>query len=558
MTHYEQILHLKNSEIGDIERGNKFESLIREIQPWDERPPIVMSPKAEQLDGVYIYKNTIFLIESKAKKGTITAGSHDWEDYELKLRRRNGKGVIGLFCSLFDVNEDVVNRANSLNEQGLFNILIYGKNWEQLCVENFTFNNLLDFMILNSKIKFKASIKNLIQVKRWYYNKKHINDTMNAICEKQSSIFLRRFKHSYHEQIYVNRKIERKVKHQINLFRPSILKKSKNEGIEQLILLRDKSGSGKTSLAIDKLTVRKSAFSFGSTAKQIEIDVFFDNFLNQIQYNNYALKELEAVDKPYLYIIDSLDEVSKKDQHQKRSEIKSLIKKIEELNALASEMKFLKFPLLVLFTLREEFWRDWDESFDGREVIHLKNMISSFTDGELDQALAKYSNVFNYKIDNSLSAESKTILSIPINLEIFSEVNSHNGNIKIQEIWEGEILSKYFQRKHENILSKHYVEGLNEESFLSILSLIANYVVSNKNLSFDKKEIKKIIEDDFPNLANYFSDIIKLLISEQIFIHNPDFVNLLRFKYTRFVEYLVSLYIIEKINNETKLYLLDE
>jgi len=83
-------------------------------------------------------------------------------------------------------------------------------------------------------------------------------------------------------------------------------------------------------------------------------------------------------------------------------------------------------------------------------------------------------------------------------------------------------------------------------------------VVSNKNLIFDKKKVKKIIEDDFPNLASYFSDILKLLISEQIFILNPDSVNLLRFKYTRFVEYLVSLYIIERINSETKLYLLDK
>lgn len=558
MTYYEQILNLKNSEIDDIARGNKFESIIREIQPWDKKPPIVMYPKTEELDGVFIYQNTVFIIESKAKKNTITAGSKDWEDYELKIHRRKGKGVIGLFCSLFEVNSDVVYRANSLNEQGIFNILIYGKNWDQLSIENLDFNNFLDFMILNSKINLVASVRNLNSAKKWYYDKKHINDSLNSMCEKQSSFFLRRLKHNHHEQIYVKRKIEKKLNHQIKLFCPSVLKKSKNESIEQLMLLRDKSGSGKTSLAIEKILANESAFSFGCTAKQIEIDVFFDNFLNQIQYKNYGLKELEAVDKPYLYIVDSLDEVFKKDQHQKRLEIKSLIKKIEELNSKAASENFRKFPLLVLFTLREEFWRDWDESFDGREVIYLKNMISSFSDTELDKALTKYSNVYNYKIENTLSSESKTILSIPINLEIFSVVNSYNGNIKVQEIWEGKILSKYFQRKHENILSKHYVEGLSEESFLSILSLIANYVVSNKNLIFDQKEIKKIIEDDFPSLTNYFSDIIKLLISEQIFIHNPDLVNLLRFKYTRFVEYLVSLYIIEKINNETKLYLLDE
>jgi len=41
------------------------------------------------------------LIESKAKKDAITAGFYHHEDYELKLQRSNGKGVIGLFCSLF-------------------------------------------------------------------------------------------------------------------------------------------------------------------------------------------------------------------------------------------------------------------------------------------------------------------------------------------------------------------------------------------------------------------------------------------------------------------------
>jgi len=383
MTYYEQILQLKNNEIDDIARGNKFESIIREIQPWDKKPPIVMYPKTEELDGVFTYQNTVFIIESKAKKNTITAGSKDWEDYELKIQRRKGNG---LFCSLYEVNSNVVHRANSLNEQGIFNILIYGKNWEQLSLENLDFSNFIDFMILNSKINFVASVGNLNSAKKWHYDKKHINNNLNSMCEKQSSIFLRRFKHTHHDQIYVNRKIEKKLNHQIKLFCPSVLKKSKNESIEQLMLLRDKSGSGKTSLSIEKIITNESAFSFGSTAKQIEIDVFFDNFLNQIQYKNYGLKELEAVDKPYLYIVDSLDEVFKKDQHQKRLEIKSLIKKIEELNDKAANENIRKFPLLVLFTLREEFWRDWEESFDGREVIHLKNMISSFSDRELNKA----------------------------------------------------------------------------------------------------------------------------------------------------------------------------
>jgi hypothetical protein len=102
---YNQILALYN-EKKDIERGHKFEILVREILPWDKKPPIVMSPKTEQLDGVFVYKNTIYIIECKAKKRAITGGSPDWDDYANKIIRREGKNVIGIFCSLGKVNKD--------------------------------------------------------------------------------------------------------------------------------------------------------------------------------------------------------------------------------------------------------------------------------------------------------------------------------------------------------------------------------------------------------------------------------------------------------------------
>ena len=88
----------------DAQRGYKFEQIIRELLPWDIKPPVSMVGDSEQLDSIFVWKNQAFVVESKAKKKVITAGSHDWEDFELKIRRRNHTAT-GLFCSLFPINK---------------------------------------------------------------------------------------------------------------------------------------------------------------------------------------------------------------------------------------------------------------------------------------------------------------------------------------------------------------------------------------------------------------------------------------------------------------------
>lgn len=91
---YEQLIGLY--DIDDKQRrGYLFEQLIREIQPWSYRPPISAVGNGEQLDAIYEWDGRIFIIEAKAKEAKIMQSSKEWEDFELKVRRRN-KSVVGL------------------------------------------------------------------------------------------------------------------------------------------------------------------------------------------------------------------------------------------------------------------------------------------------------------------------------------------------------------------------------------------------------------------------------------------------------------------------------
>ena len=553
----EQIIDLKRKSLDKSERGYLFESLIREIQPWDKKPPIVMSAKSEQLDGVFEYQGMLFIIESKAVDKDITPGSKEWEDYELKLRSRNGHGVIGLFCCLNNVSQPLIDKANLLNEIGITNILIYGSNWEQIYNENFEFCHFLEFMILNARIRKIASVKNLSKARKWYFDKENIKNHFNTICGKQSSIFIRRFKHEKHEQIFVPRKISKSINSQIENFKPSVLKRSKNDSLPQLMILRDLSGSGKTTTAIDYITNNDIAFCFGYSANQIELDVFFDEFLSKIEYSDFGIRELTAVDKPIIFIIESLDEVKRNELHAKRKEIYALIRRVEEINEIAKQQKLLKFPVILLFTVRDDYWGDWDEAFDGREIFELKNRQTIFTEPELAEAIEKYSRAYHFKIENILNINSRIILTTPINLEIFSLANSYNGSITVDDIWEGEILSSFFKRKYENIISKHYLDHFSESTFLTILRKTSNHIILSRELSFKKDDVIELIISYYDHLKLYAEDIVKLFISEHILIYNPKNLDKLRFKYTRFVEYLIALNIIEDIRSGKELTLID-
>ena len=57
---------------------------------------------------MFIYKGTTALVECKVVKSVITPSSKDWEDFELKLRKRDRQNVVGLFCSLYPVSPTTI------------------------------------------------------------------------------------------------------------------------------------------------------------------------------------------------------------------------------------------------------------------------------------------------------------------------------------------------------------------------------------------------------------------------------------------------------------------
>ncbi|MCO6148388.1 hypothetical protein [Flavobacterium sp. NRK1] len=554
---YSQIVELRN-EPNKIKRGRDFEALIREIQPWDHRPPIVSSQDSEQLDGVFTYNGNTFIIESKAIKKIITPGMHEWEDFELKIRRRN-KRIIGLYCSLNEVSEAIEERAKELNSNGYQTIIIAGKNWEELNNTGIHFPSFLDYLLLLSSIKFKSRVDSIKKAQTWIYDSETINKTFKNDTWKVSAPFLRRFKHRYHEDLFVERGIDAQIRAFIKHLNPVNLKSYKNkDSAKQIIIIRDFSGSGKTTFTINAVSNTEFSYCFATTANINSIDIFLDNFIDNIKYPNNGIKELLAINKPLIFVIDSLDETPLAQHTHKRQEIKSLIRKVEDLNQEALKHKFHFYPIGLIFTVREEYWRDWEASFEGRQdIIQLKKLLSNFTPQEFITALKNYSKAYNFTITNNLSTEATNILSIPINLEIFAEANHYEGEIKVDDIWEGKILSNYFTKKEE-ALSKHYLDRFTSNIFYKVLSLLAYKLLIDKTTLFSKSKFKEIASEILPELK-HDSDLILLnLISEQIFTTDSEDTRNYRFKYARFIEYLVALYIMQYVEDTSEFSFIDK
>lgn len=549
---YKNILNLRN-ETDDVVRGVKFEQFVREIQPWDRKPAITISVPTEQLDGIFVWKDKPYLIESKAKKDVITAGSHDWEDFELKIRRRKN-AVTGLFCSLFAVNAEVYKRADTLINEGFFVLVFAGSFWDQLLDFPLPFKDLLEYMNFFGRIKFIAQPPNLKIVNDWIFDKVAIENKIADLCKKNSSTFLRRYISPLHYTLYIARDIDGQILSYAQELKPSSLKKTK-ERPKQLCLVRDYSGSGKTTLSLNLALGSDFYFATSIAANEPDIDTKFFNFFSSLG-DAFGLQELIATNKSIVFIVDSLDEAHY-DIHKKRREIKAIFRFIdEELNKAAEDMELSLFPLLLIFTIREDYWRNWESEFEGRKSNSINKRISSFLSYELPVAIEKYSNSYHYKIISPLSEDSKKVLSIPINLLIFSEANNYSGDITTNEIWEGNVIDSYFFRKKNDINNRHVV-GLTSKVFIDLISFFAFFIVKEKNYNLSKAQINALVGSYYMVLYPYLDEVLQAIVSEQIL--NRDSVNTdqYNFRHSRFIEYLLAYYIVNNIQEKGELNQLD-
>lgn len=548
---YKEIIGLREIK-NAVDRGYKFEQIIREIQPWDRKPPVVASVPSEQLDGIFVWKNQAYLIESKAKVDLITPGSHDWEDFELKIRRRKN-AVVGLFCSLYSVNESIYERAKELNQQGHYVIVLAGDFWDEINNEQLSIEDLLDYMNLFGRVKFLSKPPMIKIIKNWFYDKESTEKKVFDICKKSSATFLRRHKSPFHESLYVARDIDNLIESYSKDLKPSSLKKTKEQP-KQICLLRDYSGSGKTTLSLELINKSLTFYGTGLTANESDIDEKISLFFSSLG-QKAGLYELESLNKPIVFVIDSLDEANY-DLHRKKKEILSILKFIDELNKIAESNGFICFPALFVFTIREDYWRDWESLFEGRKRLDVNKRISTFSSNEFLKAIEKYSNSYNYKITNEISSETSKVLSSPINLLIFSETYQFQGNIVISEIWEGNVIDAYFTRKKEDI-HKRYIPGLTSNVLYQLISLLSFHIVKAKKNSILQNEVDLILHENFSMLIPYSDEIVNALISELIIVRDPENLNHLRFRHSRFIEFLLAYYIVNTIEKDNNLEKLD-
>lgn len=542
----------------NIERGIFFEQILREMFPWTYRPPVsTVTKTSEQIDAIFVWKDYSFIVEAKAKKNKITEGSHDWEDFELKVRRR--KGIIGLFCNLFSVSEKVIEAANRMNQDGFTTILLHGNMWDELKKYNLSIIFYIEHMIEQARIFHKSVPDNINMIYEIKYKKDNVENQLFSTSKKMSSNFFRRYMYQYFVETYVNREIINKyLESHILAHRPSSLMKNVNDKDKQnyqVCIIRDISGSGKTSLSLSIANHKSGSnfIGFGDVAEDIEIDKFLINVMQELSSENNAyssndvLHKLISINKPLVFVIDSLDEAYY-EFAKKRKEIKALFKYLDELNTEANKFNLSEFPIFIIFTVRDDYWRDWESLFEKPRVLKIHKKNSYFNDLELDIAIEKFSMSYKYTISNDLVDEQKDVLRLPFNMLIFSETYEFQREIVVYDIWEHNLLSTYFSMK-ENAVYKHKIAGLNGDKFIVLLSIFAwSLVTKNTKGLFKYEDFKEIITVNFSLSALDIQELFRIIHSEHIFIaseNNQDY----RFRHMKFIEYLSGVYIVNSLND---------
>ncbi len=566
---YTQIISLYN-EKNKQSRGYKFEHLIREIQPWSYKPPIIGVGNSEQLDGVYEWEGRIYIIEAKAKEGKILQGSSDWEDFELKIRRRN-KSVVGLFLSLYEIDENIIRQCEMMNKEGYSVFALYGGLWKELYDNPIDFGLILRYLLLHSRISNKATISNVIEIKKWYFHNEEIIKKYKDICVKGSSVFLRRYKQDNHEELYVKRGIDNKVDDYIRNLYPKALSKTKKtkkkKGIyedimyevdrevpSQLLIIRDVCGAGKTTYSVENAITDKKYISFTKSASESNLDSAVEEILQNFG-KDYGVFEMLEINQPVVFVLDSLDEAQT--IPNKVNEIKSIIKFLDKLNSISKRYGLYAYPMVIIFTVREEYWREWESLFEGLRVKHFFKVFSEFSDEEIKVALKKYQKIYHYNICNELSKEDIVTLSNPLNLCIFSETNKFMGNIEIKQVFTASVLHNYFKNKCEEVY-KRGLRGLTSRILLDICENFLSICVY-KTLHLQKSDFYEYLSKNYTLFLPYAEELLRLY--ESIFIFRFDECGTLIVRHMKFFEYLYADLMIQKsitMNKKNLILFLDD
>ncbi len=277
-------------------------------------------------------------------------------------------------------------------------------------------------MIFHAKATHLARPPKAEVIKKWRWDREQTSAKIGTTAQSASTTFLRRHRLDSHRMIYIDRDIDARINELVSPLRPSRLaidrKSAKHGAIEfthqrsrpkQLAIIKDLSGSGKTTLAVQIALQRDRYYGICRAALEPDIDKIGE-YLSAIG-PDFALQELSIVDKPVVYVTDSLDEAVTL-PHKKR-EVRALIESLKDLNEVASRFDLIGFPILIIFTIRDDFWREWESLFEGREAATFTRRFSYFTPFETERAIKTYSAAYEYEIAGDIGETASKVLSHP-------------------------------------------------------------------------------------------------------------------------------------------------
>jgi hypothetical protein len=559
-----QILDLRNVQ-DDVRRGYLFEQALREFVPWDFRPPLAVVARGEQLDAFYEWNSWHFIVEAKANRLPITRGMHEWEDFELKVRRRHGS-CVGIFASLFPVAQGVFEAAEELNRGGHPCVVLAGDFWDDLRSTWIPIGDLLRYLVLHAKATHKAAPPKLQEVKRWCSDHKQIGERIQSTTRALSATFLRRHALPKHSQFYVTRSIDKALRDATALLKPSQLerdvrvRKKRKRGptnaggtIEytaartpptQVYVLRDASGAGKTTLSVQIALTASPYYGIARAAAELDIDSTLAT-LKQLG-PSHGLHSLVELDRPIICAIDSLDEAT--NIPSKRAEVLGLLRYLNELNMEAAAIGLLAYPILLLFTVREDYWIYWQSALEGVRTQYYRNHFSLFGASEFADALEKYSSAYQFVRLNAPNELAAQALSLPFNIHVFSEANEYSEGVSFADVFDERVLQLYFERKRDNVVRRR-IPLLTGETFLNICASCAMFALRKRQRTVARDEVVSVLKDGFPQLRSESEQIVLSMVSEGIVVRDPDNSSRFQFRHSRFMEYLVARHIVRSFKD---------
>ena len=546
-------------EQDDVRRGYRFEQMVREILPWDVRPPISATGPSEQFDAVFEWKSRHFIVEAKAKIKPIQRGSHDWEDFELKVRKRRGH-CVGLFLSLFPVKEAVIDAANELCREGMAAIVIHGQAWDEIARERLLISEYVSYALANARIRLRSTVDRVDKIRDHGERVQQASERIHRACRKVSKYFLRSYADPRHNSVYVERHIDVRIRTLAEALRPSsltpmIVEETSPTGAKyfvgrpippQFLLLRDFSGSGKTTLSAHIALSGSDAYIGAARAARegnlCEIEAELERY-----GDDFGFEMLADMDKPIVFVVDSLDEVV--DLPEARREIKALFAAVESLNRVANSLDHVAFPLFVVFTVREEYWRTWESDFEGMPVVRITRRHSQFTTEETEIGLDRYQRAYNYELASAPSDALLDVLSIPFNLGLFSETHEFEETVSAEDALQGKVVDRFFERKAHGML-KRCIPGFSIQIFYKLNSDLAMLTVQQGENLISEDALISTIESRFLIGAPHAEQVAIALLSDTVLTRDANNHSMFRFRHGRFIEYLVAYYIVDKFGED--------